>query len=259
LDASIRDGTARRMAPEEGRGRPGPELTLLGGFGLRGPGGVVELPLGARRLIAFLAVNDRPQPRAHVAGTLWPDVADDHAAASLRSTLWRFRRAGLAVIVSTWDQVRLAPGLLVDLHEAVALARRLRDPAVAGLTLSGAADSLGGDLLPGWYDDWVVMERERFRQIRLHALERLAQLLAESGRAAEAIEAGLMATAGEPLRESAHRALIAAHLMEGNASEAVRQFELYRRLLRRELSVEPSPEMMKLIAGLTAGPNPARP
>jgi hypothetical protein len=47
--------------------------------------------------------------------------------------------------------------------------------------------------------------------------------------------------------------------MEGNASEAVRQFELYRRLLRRELSVEPSPEMMKLIAGLTAGPNPARP
>ena len=236
----------------EGPGRPAPELTLLGGFRLRAEQGIVELPFGAQRLLAFLALHDHPRPRAHVAGTLWPDVADRRAAANLRSTLWRIHRAGLALIVSTWNQLRLEPHVRVDLHEATALARRLQDPTGARIDLSEAADPLGGDLLPGWYDDWVVIERERFRQIRLHALERLSRLFAEGGRIVEAIEAGLMATAGEPLRESAHRVLIEVHLMEGNTSEAIRQFELFRRLLLRELNVDPSPEMMRLVSGLTS-------
>ena len=106
---------------------------------------------------------------------------------------------------------------------------------------------MSGDLLPDWDDEWVLLERERFRQIRLHALERSCELLMASGRLTEAIDAGLAALAAEPLRESAHRVLIRAHLAEGNRFEALRQFERYRDLMRSELGLAPSVEIADLI------------
>jgi DNA-binding SARP family transcriptional activator len=106
-----------------------------------------------------------------------------------------------------------------------------------------------GELLPAWYDDWVLIERERVRQMRLHALERACQELAASGRFGQAIEAGLAAIAEEPLRESAHRILISAHLAEGNRIEALWQFEEYSRLMRDELQLEPSIQIRGLIDG----------
>jgi DNA-binding SARP family transcriptional activator len=101
-----------------------------------------------------------------------------------------------------------------------------------------------------WYDDWVILARERFRQARLHALEALCLSLASSGRYAEAAEAGLAAVAGEPLRESAHRALIQAHLAQGNPGEAIRQYRLCRRLLHEQLGLEPSPQLDELVGAL---------
>jgi len=105
--------------------------------------------------------------------------------------------------------------------------------------------------LPDWYDDWVLIERERHRQLGLHALEALASRLVQLERYGEAVDAALAAVAAEPFRESAYRALIAAHLAEGNASEALRQYEHFRRLLAEGLSLAPSPRMEALVAGLT--------
>ena len=84
--------------------------------------------------------------------------------------------------------------------------------------------SFAADLLPSWYDDWVIVERERLRQIRVHALEELSRRLAAGHRYGDAIDAALAAIAADPLRESAHRRLIEAHLAEGNVSEAIRQY-----------------------------------
>jgi DNA-binding SARP family transcriptional activator len=98
----------------------------------------------------------------------------------------------------------------------------------------------GGDLLLGWYEDWVLVERERLRQLRLHALEALSGLLLAVGDLPTAVEAALAAVAIEPLRESAHRAVIQAHLAEGNRVEALRQYASLRQLLRDEVGVEPS-------------------
>jgi DNA-binding SARP family transcriptional activator len=106
---------------------------------------------------------------------------------------------------------------------------------------------LDGDLLPGWYDDWVLFERERLRQLRLHALETLALALAAEGRFAAAVEAGLAAIRTEPLRESAHRVVVRVHLAEGNLTEALRQYELCRRLFRAELGLEPSALLTDLV------------
>ena len=63
-------------------------------------------------------------------------------------------------------------------------------------------------MLPACYDDWVLVQRDRFRQLRLHALEALCERLTASGRYGEAIDAGLAAVCAEPLRESSHRVLI---------------------------------------------------
>src|SRR5262249_38081752 len=108
------------------------------------------------------------------------------------------------------------------------------------------------DLLPDWYDDWVTLDRERFRQLRMHALERLCDRLTDARRFGEAIEAGLEAARVEPLRESAHRAIMRVHIAEGNRSEALYHYQSYRKLLDDELGLEPSPEMASLIASLTS-------
>jgi DNA-binding SARP family transcriptional activator len=84
------------------------------------------------------------------------------------------------------------------------------------------------------------MERERVRQRILHALEALSEWLAAAGRFADAVEAAMLATSAEPLRESAQRALIRAHAAEGNLTEARRSYRSYQDLLRRELGVAPS-------------------
>jgi DNA-binding SARP family transcriptional activator len=144
------------------------------------------------------------------------------------------------------DHLRLATSVRVDLHDVVARARRLMHggPAEDG---DFAAIVPAAELLPDHYDEWVLMERERHRQMRVHALEILCSQLSSAGRHGEAIEAGLAAVSGEPLRESAHRALIRAHLAEGNRCEAIRQFELYRHLIQTELGLQPSAEINALL------------
>jgi SARP family transcriptional regulator, regulator of embCAB operon len=107
---------------------------------------------------------------------------------------------------------------------------------------------LAAELLPDWYDDWVVAAGESWRQLRLHAMEALAGHLAAARRYGEAAAAAVAAVAAEPLRESAHTALITVHLAEGNRSEAVRQYHRYAQLLRAELGVEPTPAMRRLLA-----------
>jgi DNA-binding SARP family transcriptional activator len=214
----------------------------------------VPLPLSAQRLLALLALRDHPLLRVHVAGVLWLEATEERALGSLRSALWRVHQPGHHLIQATTTHLCLAPGVEVDLHEATSLARSLigsEQGAEAGVQAGASRSLLSGVLLPDWYDDWVLMERERFRQLSLHALEALSDRLAAEGRFGEAAEAALAAVAGEPLRESAHRALIRVHLAEGNRSEARRQYELFRSLLASKLGLEPSPVLEALVSGLT--------
>jgi DNA-binding SARP family transcriptional activator len=187
-----------------------------------------------------------------VAGTLWTDSSETAASASLRTVLWRLKQLRCAVVEATPTHVSLAPGVEVDLHRTAAMAHRLTDGVDDGLDVDVEKIVLAGELLPDWYDDWVVIERERFRQARLHALEALCYALAHHGRYESAIDTGLAAVAGEPLRESAHRAVILVHLAEGNRGEALRQYEFCRRLLKEQLGLAPSAETERLRARCAA-------
>jgi DNA-binding SARP family transcriptional activator len=227
-------------------------LYLLGGFELRLDDEVVSVSIGSQRLIVFLALHDRLLPRSYVAGMLWPEVPTVRANANLRAGLWRLPAAGRLLIDQSSQHLRLAARVTVDVRHATALAQRLLDRSkrCTEEDLAGASRrELSAELLPTWYDDdWVLVERERFHQLRLHALEALCERLVTVGRHGEAIDAGLVAVAAEPLRESAHRRLIMAHLAEGNRGEAHRQYQLCRQLLNDELGVEPSDALRELVS-----------
>lgn len=223
-------------------------LGLLSGFELRVDGGRAALPVQPQRVLAFLALKGRRQGRAAVAERLWMDTTSERAFANLRTALWRIHRVAGAVVECTRSAIRLDERVRVDLDEMVENARNLMRPSRSIVPPDWLADSFRSDLLPDWDEEWVLLERERVRQVRLHALEGLCVRLTSLGRYAEAIEAGQMAVCAEPLRESAHIALIQAHLAEGNLAEARRQFHYCRDVLRAELGAEPCDRLRSLVA-----------
>ena len=229
-------------------------VALLGGFQLSsGEETVHDLPRGVQRLVAHLGLARHPT-RAAVAGQLWPDVSEEQAHGSLRSALWRLRKAAPGLVTLFGGTLSLAPDVRVDVRETAGWAERVLDPRGA-ITEDLPGDvELREELLPGWYDDWVVLERERLRQLRMYALEALADKLARVGRYGEAVQAAHRAAQVEPLRETAHRTLVRIHLAEGNAAEALRVYESYRALLAAELGVSPSPRMEALLARVRRSP-----
>jgi len=230
------------------------KLSLLNGFELTCNRCLVAVPVNSQRLLAVLALADGSLQRSFVAGQLWTHSSGERSIRNLRSALWRLPQLGLRLVESAGSQLRLSPRVEVDVRKASALARGLisRGHEVDLSDADAATAELLADVLPDWYEDWVLIEQERFRQLRLHALETLCEQLTACGRYAFAVDAGMAAVAGEPLRESAQRVLIKAHLCEGNGNEAVKQYASYRRRLRAELGIEPSPQLTSLVSHLIA-------
>ena len=230
------------------------QVAVLGGFKFwEGGDALVTLSAGPQRLLALLALNAHGTSRTEAAGTLWPESSDDRALASLRSLLGRLDATARRGIVANLTDICLTEGVTVDIREARALANRLlTSPGRLDYadTNPAAVASLSTPLLPGWYDDWVIVQAEDWRQLRLHALEALAGHLTAAGRYGEAATSAIAAVRAEPLRESSHGALIRVHLAEGNQTEALSEYQSYRRLLHTELGLEPTAKLRDLVGKL---------
>jgi DNA-binding SARP family transcriptional activator len=173
------------------------------------------------------------------------DVPEQRAAANLRSALWRLRGLHLPVLAVTGSTLAIDAGVSVDFDRAMRAAAILNgaDPPEEFFVL------LYEELLPDEYEDWVLTARERYRNLRLHALERRCGTLCEQARYAEAVDIGLTVVSMDPLRETAHEAVIRAHLAENNRGEALRQYRAYAQLVGEELGIEPSPALTRLVQG----------
>jgi DNA-binding SARP family transcriptional activator len=161
------------MSVDQRRSCPGRHrLTVLGAFGLTSDGTTVPLGAEAARLVAYLAVHRGAHLRPDLASDLWPGVPAAAAARLLDEALAAVPVPDL-VDAPAGGPVALAPSVDVDLEEAMALVRVLADdPATAPDLERGPRTALlRADVLPGWTAAWVAVERERFRQIRLNALE----------------------------------------------------------------------------------------
>ena len=227
--------------------RTGARVLLLNGFRLDLGGEPSDVPVTVQRLIVFLALHPRSMHRGYAAGWLWPDVAEQRAAANLRSALWRLRRLGVRIVDSQYGTLGLSAAVGIDLREAEGLARRWLAGRGRDEEVESALALLAHDLLPDWYDDWIVSEREQFRQLRLHAIEAISEHCLARGHLDQGLLAALSVVTADPLRETALRALVRAHLAEGNPAEAVRQVRRYCRLLYDELGVRPSTQLTELL------------
>ena len=225
-------------------------VRLLGGLSLRVGSRPVDVPPGSRRLLAYLALHPSGVDRRRAAGVLWPTVGDARAAGNLRSALWRLQQVGCLVVRADTSRLCLHEDAVVDVAELEAWATRVLAgrPTPADLAVD-PAPVVEAELLPGWYDDWVLAVRDRLRLRLLHALEALGGQLADAGRPREAVEAVHVAVLAEPLRESGQRALIEAHQAAGDWVAARRQFDAFRVLLRREIGVDPSEELTAVATG----------
>ena len=223
------------------------QIRVLAGFEVRVQGKRIAVPTNAARTLAFLAITGCPQTRHAVAGALWGDGPDERAAANLRTALWRTRvLLGDCVEIGRCN-LSISDSVEVDLRLLEERSRRLLDPDAELQPQDCDPRCLSSDLLPGWDEEWILFERERLHQLRIHALEAMSRRLASAGKTANAVDAGLTAVAADPLRETAQHVLIAAHLLEGNVSEARRQFHAYRELLWESIQVEPSEQLLYLI------------
>lgn len=226
-------------------------LHLIGGFELCIDGEpLAGLQPATQRLIAFVALTPRGVEREFAALQLWPDTSEERARANLRSALWRIRRLGADLVVTSSTRLRLADDVWVDARQGVEELARGGPGTAAPGGFDGALpfQSLLTDLLPDWYEDWLTIERERMRQLSLRMLEaRAAQALTE-GDASTAIQVALAAMSIDPLRESAHRLVIEAHLAEGNERDARRTLDGYRQRIAFDTGLTPSPDLEALVA-----------
>jgi DNA-binding SARP family transcriptional activator len=224
-------------------------IRLLDGFSLVVRDRPISLAAGSQQVIAFLALTGRRVARSVVAGSIWPDRTEDRARANVRTAVYRLPNRGDKIVIADRNMLALDPAVDCDATRFHQLARDVIgfDPVAIG---ADEIALLRADLLPGWDAEWLEPFRERIRQLRLHALERLCARLVSDGRHGEAVDAGLAAVLADPTRESAYRVLIAAHLNQGNAGEALRQYHRYCTVAREDLGVAPSPRLEALVAGL---------
>jgi len=210
-----------------------------------------EIPFGLReeRMLAVLALYGA-RSRRHIAGVLWPDSTDARAAGNLRAAVWHVEHAVPGLLLRERARLGLSGVVGVDVQEFLLCVRWLvgSDVARDRRDLERALTTLQrGDLLPGWYDDWVLYERSRLAQLRVRGLEILAERLISMGDTRRALEAALAAVAIEPLRESAQRALIRVHIADGNHLDAVREYRSFCTRLAAEMDVTPSEQLESLI------------
>jgi DNA-binding SARP family transcriptional activator len=237
------------MAGSTGLGRHRParvHVRLLGGFYVEQGARGVSLPLTLQRIVAYAALQAAWVPRARAAAQLWPDATEARAASNLRTGLWRLR-GSVPVLVADATAISIAPQVEVDVHQLAELAEHIFDGDFSGLS---RVRHFRAELLPGWGDEWLTIERERLRQLELHLLDAGVEACVERRRFGDAVDLAHRAIELEPLRESSHRALIETYLASGNRMAALAQFNRLDDVLQAELGLPPEEATRHLVSGL---------
>lgn len=222
-------------------------LQLLGSWDLRTGELRCDLRGRERRLVALVALSG-VRPRAHLAGTLWPESDENRAATNLRSAVWHVRQASPNLLSLERGAIALGPGVQTDVQQFLDCIRAAMDDPSSFQHELALQQVAVPDLLPGWYDDWVLFHRERIRHLSVRALERLAAFHLDHGDPELAAASATGAIALEPLRETPYQLVVRAHIASGNRSYAWMAFQDYSNRLEDDLGIEPSQEMCELAA-----------
>lgn len=234
-------------------------LYLLGRFRLEKNGRPLDLTTRKiEALLAYLALHSGPHSREELAALFWGDVTDTKARASLRNALPILRKhLGATAILADRATVQLADSLWVDALIFRQEAQEFLQTAIPH-TKTPRPDLYRGDLLTGFYEDWVIVERENLRQLYLDLLLKMAQQARALAQYARAITLAQQLLTHEPTAETAHQLLMSCYFARGEREAALRQYELCHRLLADELAVAPQTATTALYNTILQA-NPQRP
>jgi DNA-binding SARP family transcriptional activator/tetratricopeptide (TPR) repeat protein len=236
-------------------------IRLFGGLALYGDNRSLAPVPGTttRSLLAYLVTyRDRPHTRNLLAGTFWPDLPDATARRRLSQALWRIRRAlpSHPILLTEGDTVQINPDhpLWIDLEEfrQQVASYPQQDGQLATGSLLRAVELYRGDFLAGYYDDWVLLDREQLRETFLGVLERLVGELKLQGEYDEALVYALRLATEDPLREEAHREVMRLCHVLRRDHEALQQYRVCFQVLAEELGTKPSAETVTLADEIAA-------
>lgn len=235
----------------------------MGRFDVRVDGTVVEIPSRpAQSLFAYLLLNAGvSHRRERLAGVLWPESSDDSARSNLRHALWRVRRsleaAGSAECLVA-DDLAVSFDGQVPHRTDVAMLQAERKGAETAETLRDRISAYGGELLPGFYDEWVVLERQRLKGIFERAIQQLLDQLVGDQRWADVAEWGEQWISVGQTPEPAFRALMLAAAASGDITGVVSAYRRCVDALKADLGVEPSQQTQALYQELSRSASPVR-
>ncbi|HET7378045.1 MAG TPA: BTAD domain-containing putative transcriptional regulator, partial [Anaerolineae bacterium] len=237
------------------------EVRLLGQFEVKLGGQPVSIPSRpAQALLAYLILNARAaHRREQLAGLLWPDTSDENARNNLRHALWRIRKAietKQAYLITDDLKVQFDPDSQYWL-DVQAVDHKLNTDVSVDELIEALAN-YRGELLPGFYEEWVTLERERLQAMFERKMEQLLDCLISAQRWADTLEWGEKWIALGQTPEPAYRALMLAHTALGNSAKVAATYERCVQALNTDLGVPPSEQTRALYQRLSSPPDDGR-
>ena len=223
----------------------------------------VKVTRTSQMLLAFLLLQrHRPQPRDLLADLLWGEQSQERARSCLNTALWRLRRileeaeveSVIYLLTNSLGDIsfNIESNYWLDVANFEEQMYHILGQPVESLTvadtqlLQETLELYRGDLMEGFYDDWVLRERDRLRNLYVCGLTRLMQYFRFHGAFEKGITQALKILELEPLREEIHCELIGLYLKNGQRALAARQYEYCCQVLKQELDIQPSDETRRL-------------
>jgi DNA-binding SARP family transcriptional activator len=242
----------------------------------------IRLPHILQALLAYLLLTPhRVYPREVLMELFWTEASPQQARGCLNTALWRLRQAlepdqvskGTYLLTTANGQVGFnwESEYWLDVLAFQETVQRLIQKPVEAMSPAEVDELLAklelcqGDLMEGFYDDWMLRERERYRQLYLDGLQHLMLINKSQGDYKQSLIFGQRILEYDPLRESIHRELMDIYRQAGEPGKAIRQYQICREILARELNIPPMPETQSLYSRILAssrrqtGPAPAVP
>ncbi len=210
------------------------------------------------RLLSYLLLHGkRPHSRERLLGLMWGEQEERRARACLSTALWRLKRIlspGTAKsdgfikrtgneIVFNWDRPHWVDVFLFE--ERIKAALSVEEDARPVIQTRSLEEALGlytGDLMEGFYDDWILLERERLLDLYIQGLTRLVFNYMHSGQITKALACGRKILHHDPLREDVHRTMMRLYVKAGQPGQALRQFKFCTDIFKKELGLLPGEE-----------------
>jgi len=242
------------------------DVNLLGGINIHLDGEAISRFRSQTELalLAYLAHNGQVHNRETLADLLWDADSTERALSNLRTVLTRLRKQVGDHLIVTRKTIAVSQSV----HQQTDSARF--QTLLAGVGREGSAGSMHqlsqgldlyrGEFMAGFslpnaprFNDWLVVEQERLRQLALNGFRQLADWQEAQGSFAAGIHTIQRWLALDAWDETARQKLFRLLAYDGRSSEALNAYEKYKDHLQKEISIAPDPDTIALYHSIQDG------